>query len=140
MNMGNTKLRSVIPVGGSIPQPRPLGIKTYETICDNGGRRVKTYYINGVRCNVFGFPITDKAKKKLACKGCDGFRCDKNRNILNSTCRSQKHFSDPKPHDYNQKRPLKTNYHHGPLPAHEKKRYDDRNYIQKFMDLTTTRR
>lgn len=140
-NMGSTHLRSVIPVGGSIPQPRPMGIRSYETICDNGGRRVKAYYLNGVRCNVFGFPISETAKEKLACHGCKGFRCDTKRDIRDQTSRADQHFSRPKKTSvvsFHKKRPIKTNYHQGPLPVHEKQRYDKRHYVQKLIDIQTS--
>jgi hypothetical protein len=69
---------SVIPQGGSILATKPPQFKTYQTICDNGGRRIPSYYLGGRRVNALGFGLSThdiKQIRKNGCHGCDGFRC-----------------------------------------------------------------
>ena len=64
------------------------------TLCDNGSRRVPSYYLNGVRVNALGFPLTKKdykLRKRIECKGCLSGRCYKNKYYKPTTAVKQKH-------------------------------------------------
>jgi hypothetical protein len=61
-----------IPKGGSIPSPKPYQFKTYYTICDNGSRKIPSYYLGGRRVNALGLELSKKDIKKINKNKCSG--------------------------------------------------------------------
>ena len=107
-----------IPRGGSIITPKPPQLKTYYTICDNGGRRIPSYYLGGRRVNALGFGLSDndiKNIKKNKCTGCNGFRCVANQFASVSTDQPEVIFQ-PKKCPNEKIYPASSPYFSGPLP------------------------
>ena len=67
---GSSKRDMTIPQGGSIPSPRPPVSVIYETICNNGSRRIPAYYVGGQRVTALGFPLMDRDRKAISKKAC----------------------------------------------------------------------
>ena len=53
-------------------------VTVYHTKCDNGSRMIPKYYVNGVKTNALGIPLSEKDIEminKNKCTGCNGLRC-----------------------------------------------------------------
>ncbi len=120
-----------IPRGGSIISPKPPELKTYYTICDNGGRRIPSYYLGGRRVNALGLALTDtdrQAIDKFSCKGCRNFRCKPSMFSCHSTAQSETRHIPGRPKKVF---PKPSNYYQGPLPpAPISVQYSDNQYGQ----------
>lgn len=115
------KRNSVIPEGGSILATKPPQLTAYQTICDNGGRKITSYYLGGRRVNALGFGLSSQDIrwiKKNRCHGCDGFRCASQYFANQSTAQrvkplSSKYREYPVPKPFPQPSP----YYVAPYPA-----------------------
>jgi hypothetical protein len=115
------KRNSLIPDGGSILASKPPELTTYQTICDNGGRKITSYYLGGRQVNALGFGLSKSDEAWIhqnRCRGCDGFRCARQYFGSPSTAQPVKSFSSkypvygiPKPF------PQPSPYYVAPYPA-----------------------
>ena len=56
----------------------PNKVVVYYTKCDNGSRLIPKYYVNGIKTNALGIPLSEKDIKminKNKCTGCQQLRC-----------------------------------------------------------------